>query len=727
MLKTFEQQSFDKIIDNLIVLYNQKDFSEVIKKTKTLINEYPDNEQLFSIMGITLLSLKEYRKALNYFKESIKINPNNSNSFFNVGLTYYNLRDLKNAVINYKKALKIEDKHLDALFNLAITFTENKNPKQAIKYYQKAIEIDYDNVFVHFNLGNIYYEQSDFLLAIKHFKSAINIDPNYPNTYYNLAAAFERIKDYPSCLKYYKLSFHQNSQEIKALTKIRLLFKKMRKNNEAIRYFKNLLKTNPNSKDILYNLAVIFKNNGELVKAKFYFNKLLKIDDKDINSYLLLGEVLCDTLSLNQGLKLFKKAIAIDENYHSSHSFLLFNVNYCPNHTSEEIFSYYQQFNDKFGLPLQKEWQPFTPVKKPKKKLKIGYVSPDFRNHSMKGFLKPVLANHNHEYFEIFAFAELSKEDHVTKQYQSYVDHWIPTQSLTDEQMVQKIRDMEIDILVDLAGHTNGNRLGVFARKPAPVSLSWWIGYGYTTGLSSIDYFLANKVLAPEGNENLFSEKICHLPHHAAIWDPDSNQMGDVGPLPALKNGHITFGTLTRAIRINDHVIKAWADILKRVKNSKLIINSEDFINYKTRRILVSKFNELNIDRNRLEIGFHSPPWDTMRQIDIALDCFPHNSGTTLIEHLYMGNPFVTYANRPSVGRIGASILTALGREEWIANSEQEYVDKVTALASNVGKLTTIRSSLRKEMETSPIMDHKGFVGELEKTYQSMWGNWYTN
>ena len=332
-----------------------------------------------------------------------------------------------------------------------------------------------------------------------------------------------------------------------------------------------------NSKDIIYNLAVIFKNNGELVKAKFYFNKLLKIDDKNIKSYLLLGEVLCDTHSLNQGLKLFKKAIAIDENYHTSHSFLLFNANYCPNHTSEEIFSYYQQFNDKFGLPLQKEWQPFTPIKKPKKKLKIGYVSPDFRNHSMKGFLKPVLANHNHEYFEIYAFAELSKEDHVTKQYQSYVDHWIPTQNLTDEQMVQKIRDMEIDILVDLAGHTNGNRLEVFARKPAPVSLSWWIGSAYTTGLSSIDYFITDKVMAPEGNENLFSEKICHLPHHAAIWDPDSNQMGEVGPLPALKKGHITFGTLTRAIRINDRVIKVWADILKRVKNSKLIINSEDF------------------------------------------------------------------------------------------------------------------------------------------------------
>ena len=155
-----------------------------------------------------------------------------------------------------------------------------------------------------------------------------------------------------------------------------------------------------------------------------------------------------------------------------------------------------------------------------------------------------------------------------------------------------------------------------------------------------------------------------------------------------------------------------------------MIINSGSFKDQILCVKFIKKLKACGISVEKLDFYYKSPPWDTMRQIDIALDCFPHNSGTTLIEHLYMGNPFVTYANRPSVGRIGASILTALGREEWIANSKQEYVDKVTALASNVGKLTTIRSSLRKEMETSPIMDHKGFVGELEKTYQSMWENY---
>ena len=170
--------------------------------------------------------------------------------------------------------------------------------------------------------------------------------------------------------------------------------------------------------------------------------------------------------------------------------------------------------------------------------------------------------------------------------------------------MAQKIRDMEIDILVDLAGHTKENRLGVFAQKPAPVSISWWIGYGYTTGLTAIDYFLTNKVLAPKRNDHLFSEKIYRLNNYS-IWDPEIKQMGEVGPLPALKNGHITFGTLTRAIRINDRVIKVWANILKRVKHSKLIINSEDFKKLEMLNHLEDKFNILGISNEQLFFCFN--------------------------------------------------------------------------------------------------------------------------
>ena len=532
-----------------------------------------------------------------------------------------------------------------------------------------------------------------------------------------------KINKYEDAIINYKKAIELSPDNATTFFHLGILYHDLNKYSEAIKSYKKAILCKPNYIDPLFNLSFIHKELGNYKKAVDLLEKIILINPNYLKAYQCLSEIICQYKFIfpnDINLKILKKTIELNSKPFKDFNVLLFYLNYSHNHTSEEIFSYYQQFNDKFGLPLQQEWQPFTPIKKPKKKLKIGYVSPDFRKHSAQNFLLPTLANHNHQKFEIYAFAELTKEDHVTKQYQSYVDHWIPTQNLTDQQMVQKIRDMEIDILVDLAGHTKNNRLLIFSQKPAPVSITW-LGYGYTTGLKAIDYFLTDKAMAPLGSEHLFSEQPWRLSNYSFCCYQAKTAMGDVGPLPALENGHITFGTLTRAIRINDSVIKVWADILKKVKNSKLIINSRIFKNSFTKKEFENRFFKFGIFSDQLLFLYKSPPWDTMRQIDIALDCFPHNSGTTLIEHLYMGNPFITYSNRPSVGKIGASILTSLGHPEWIATSEEEYVEKAVALASDPQKLSTIRQNLRAEMEASPLMDHKGFVRELEEAYQAMW------
>ena len=229
--------------------------------------------------------------------------------------------------------------------------------------------------------------------------------------------------------------------------------------------------------------------------------------------------------------------------------------------------------------------------------------------------------------------------------------------------------------------------------------------------------------MAPKGSEHLFTEKLWRLKENYTLYRPKPG-MGPVGPLPALKNNFITFGTLSRSIRLNDHVIRTWSNILKEVKNSKIIINSKEFKCKKTVAKLKSSFSSYGIAKDRLEIFLESPPWDTMRRIDIALDCFPHNSGTTLIEHLYMGNPFITLASRPSVGRIGATILTATGHTEWIAKTEDEYIKKAVELASDMNRLSDIRSSLREDIQSSVLMNEKLFTVTLEEAYQDMWKKW---
>jgi predicted O-linked N-acetylglucosamine transferase (SPINDLY family) len=401
---------------------------------------------------------------------------------------------------------------------------------------------------------------------------------------------------------------------------------------------------------------------------------------------------------------------------------MLFALNYHPDKSAAEIFDVYREFDRRFTLPMRDKTVGHANDRSTARRLKVGYLSPDFRRHAARHFLEPLFEHHDKAAIELHAYADVLVEDAVTAHYRRFADRWISIRGMSDSAVAERIRRDGIDVLVELAGHTGNNRLGIFARKPAPVSLTW-MGYGYTTGLSAIDYFLTDAAGAPPGSDALFSEQPWRVATPAYVFRP-SESMGAVGPLPALARGWVTFGTLTRAIRINDRTIRVWSEILKRVDGSRLVIDSVNFQDISMQEEMAARFTRLGIDRERLEIGFHTPPWDVMRGMDIGLDCFPHNSGTTLFESLYMGLPFVTLAGRPSVGRLGSSILHGVGHAEWIAESEDEYVEKAVGLASDVPRLATTRAALRAEMQSSPLMDEPGFARKMEAAYRDMFKKW---
>ena len=399
----------------------------------------------------------------------------------------------------------------------------------------------------------------------------------------------------------------------------------------------------------------------------------------------------------------------------------MFALNYSVDKTAEEIFDAYQAYDRDVCAPLRKTWREHKNPKVADRRLKIGYVSPDFRKHSGNNFLEPVLVHHDRQAFELTAYAELDTEDEVTKRFQNYFDNWVPTLKLTDSELAEKIRADGIDILVDLAGHTQGNKLSVFARKPAPVSLTW-MGYGYTTGLSAIDYIVMDDVMAPVGSEHLFSEKIWRLKPGCPYRPGDS--MGEVNELPALSGEGVTFGTLSRAIRINHRTIRTWAAILRRLPTARLVVNSGSYRDTAMADALAARFEAQGVSRNRLLIGFNSPPWDVLRSIDIGLDCFPHNSGVTLVEFIQMGVPFVSLADRPSVGRVGSSILSTIGHPEWICETEDEYVEKAVSLATDLPALAEIRRNLRRDMRNSALTDEVGFTRRFEADLRKMFTQW---
>ena len=723
MLNTSAEKKINLKINNLIQLFHENDYSKVLNNVTELLEQYPNNLQLLTIKAITLVSLKKFKEAIKCYKQCLKYNPNHMDSYFNIGSVYQDINEIDNATSSYKKVLEIDPNHFGALFNIAVIYNDQKEYNKAIYYYKKSLKVNPQDVSVYYNLGIIYYKICEYNLAVKYYKSAIHIDPNFNDTYFNLASVFERLEKYESCIKYYILANKKNPKDKKTLSKIRETFKKLNRKNDAVFYFEDALGKNPNCLNVMYNLALCYKDNLEYNSSAELLKKIIHMKPSHVDAHLHLGQIYILISSLNSGLEEFKKAIKIDTKLDKSHSIFLFNLNYSPDLNDREIYSYYEKFNKQYCTQFRKKWKPFNNRKIQGKKLKIGYVSPDFKNHSMKGFLEPIISNHNHDDFEIYAFAELKFEDSASEYYKSLVDHWIPTKNLSDNDLVAKIREIQIDILVDLAGHTDGNRLGVFALKPAPVSVSYWLGYAYTTGLKAIDFFLSSSVMIPEGCDHLFSEKVWRMKGNNAPWIPKLN-MGPVSKLPAIKNKYLTFGSITRGIRLNDRVIKVWSQILKKVPNSKLIINSEDFKSSVFKNIITKKFRLFGVDEKSLKFYFESPPWNTLRKIDIALDCFPHNSGTTLMEHLYMGNPVITMADRPSVGRIGNHYLNGINHLEWVAKNDYEYIEKSILLATDLFKLSKIRTTLRSEMETSYIKNPRRFTAQLEQTYKDMWDNY---
>ena len=615
---------------------------------------------------------------------------------------------------------------MNALFNsrklIIMKFLASKKYLDAEAAARRFIENYPENAFgwklagvVSFYLAR-YQDAQDMLLR------AIYLDGKDPESLSTLGNVLRYKGAIKEALECYERSLGVDENHSPALNGKGLCLMDFDRAEEALNCLEKALETNPKQPEIYYNLGALIGRLGRLDEAADYHRKALELNPKSAEAYNNLGLALQDMGEVKEALSAYENAIKLRPESVSFFSNFLFALNYEPDQSPEKIFSSYKEFDMRFCLKHRSSRRRHINERDPEKRLRLGYVSPDFGFHSIGYFLEPLLANHDRKQFEITAYAQRIGFDANTLRYRQLIDHWVPTARLSDDELAERIRADRIDILVDLAGHTAGNRLGVFARKPAPVSVTW-MGYGYTTGLSAIDYFLIDATMAPPGSEHLFAERLWRLEPPTGIYRPAPG-MGDVGSLPALKHGFVTFGTLTRGIRINHRTIRVWSEILRRLPGSRLVVDSKSFATETAQMRLAERFAVHGIERERLIIGYHSPPWNVLRSMDIGLDCFPHNSGTTLIESLYMGVPFITLAERPSVGRIGSAVLVGVGHPEWIAITEAEYVEKAVNLASNLERLAAIRANLRADCEAGPWRDETGFARRVEHAYRDMWRQW---
>lgn len=499
-------------------------------------------------------------------------------------------------------------------------------------------------------------------------------------------------------------------------------------NLQAVDIFRRIISITPNNFQAHGLLGDALISVGEYTEAERTLLKAIELNPDYSEAVGNLGNSYVVRGRNTEAEKCYKRAVELMPENTSNHSNLMLCLNYGA-HSNKEIYEEHLKWADMHTRHLECVVKHEN-VSDKNKRLRIGYVSPDFRLHSVNYFFEPLLEAHDKDKVEIFCYAEVGKPDDVTKRLQGLADNWVSTVGMSDEEVTEKICSDRIDILVDLAGHTKNNRLLVFARKPAPVQVSW-LGYANTTGIKAIDYRITDTVADPkELTDCYYSEKLVRLPKGFLCFS-SSIDSPDVSLSPYKKNGYITFGSLSDSAKISQDVIKVWSLILKNVPDSRLFLKSRALAEKETRQWYLDMFEKFGINRNRIKfsglVQSFTEHLDTYKNIDISLDTFPYSGTATTSEALWMGVPVITLAGDRFAGRTGASILTQVGLKDLITNNKEDYVKTAVELASDFDRINNLRNGLRLQMSKSQFFNKKEFARQIETAYRDMWRKWCTS
>jgi protein O-GlcNAc transferase len=607
------------------------------------------------------------------------------------GVQHHQAGRLAEAEACYRRVLEAQPNHAEAHSNLGVALQQQRKLDEAIAAYRQAIGIKPDYAEAHSNLGVALRDQGKLDEAIAAYRQAIGIKPDYAEAHSNLGNA---VRD-------------------------------QGKLDEAIAACRQAIGIKPDYAEAHSNLGVALRNQGKLEEAIAAYRQAIGIKPDYAEAHYNLGNALQQQGKLDEAIAAYRKAIGIKPDYVEAHSNLLFALNYHDKLTANHLFAEHREWGGRYGRQVSRP-TAYANDRDAVRRLKIGYVSPDFRKHSVAYFVEPLLKGHDRQAVEVFCYAEVTRPDMVTAHLQGLADHWLVTVGPSDEELAERIRTDGIDILVDLAGHTANNRLLVFARKPAPVQVTW-LGYPNTTGLAAIDYRLVDAVTDPAGEDAWASETLVRLEGGFLCYGGLKDAPEPTAP-PCLKSGTVTFGSFNNPAKISAAAFDAWATLLSRLPQARLLLKGKPFADAATRALFLARLGERGVAAERVELAARLPGeaahLAVYRRVDIALDPFPYNGTTTTCEALWMGVPVVTLRGDRHAGRVGASLLTQTGLTDLIANSVEEYVEIALALAGNPGRLDDLRLALRPRIAASPLCDGGAFARKMEAAFRTMWQDW---
>ncbi|MBF0444917.1 MAG: tetratricopeptide repeat protein [Magnetococcales bacterium] len=672
-----------------ISLYGLGRLDEAVNAQKKALSIHPNYAEAYNSLGNVLIELKKLDEAIEYLQKAIEIQPKYAYAHYNFANALFEQGKLDNAISCYQKAIFLKPGFADAHNNLGIVLQEQNKHKKAVSCYQKAIAINPDFADAHSNLGSALREIGQLDAAIISCQKAIAINPGFADAYCNLGNAQ---------LKFGNL-------------------------NEAVASFEKAIVLKPDLATAYYNLGVVFHKQIKFAKAILCNQKAIAIQPGFANAYCNLGFILTDQSRYDEAVKFYKKAMAIEPDNASIHSNLILCIDLFSDVTSDLCYTERKKWVKQHVEPIQPFTEPFENIPNPTKKLRIGYVGADFLYHSAAHIFGAMLLNYNANEFEIFCYVGNTEEDKLTAQFKEKATSWQLIAAMDDAALADKIKQDGVDILVDLAGHTKGNRLLTFARKPAPLQVSAW-GYPLGTNMTAMDYLFSDPFFIPVSKRGDFTEKVIDLP--CVIHMLADTPFPEVIDPPACDNGYVTFGAFNRLEKYNDGVFTLWAEILQRIPTAKLLFKTVRLDSPTEAARIVQIFQNLGITQDRLVMIGKTSREEHLKahgKIDIMLDPFPHSSGMTSLESVRMGVPVLNCETKIR-GPISSAIMHILGEDEWRCVDEAEYVAKAIKFANDIQYLKTLRYQLQDRFDESVLGNSKLYTQEVETIYRQLWKKW---
>ena len=594
----------------------------------------------------------------------------------------------------------------------------------ALAPLQKAAALSPSDAEVHINLGNTLLGLGRLDEAEASYRRALQIKPDYTDAHYNLGIALHDMGRLDEAEASYRQALQIKPDFAEAHHNLGDTLKDLGWLDEAETSYRRALQIKPDYAEAHSNLGNALLYMGRPDEAEASYRRALQIKPDFADTHSNLGNALLDLGRLDEAEASYRRALQIKPDFADAHDNLLFLLNYGSRNTPSYCLAEARLYGQRVSNKVTTRFVEWSCVKQPER-LRVGFVSGDFRNHAVSYFLESLLTQIDPASIDLVAYPTYHMADELTARIKSHFAAWKPLLGHTDESAARLIHSDDIHVLIDLSGHTRYNRLPIFAWKPAPVQVSW-LGYFATTGVAEIDYVLGDLYAAPPHEAGHFTEKLWRLPEtRLCFTEPDVAL--EVAPLPALSTGNITFGCFNNLTKMNDAVVAVWAKILTAVPGSKLFLKTKQLNEALMREVTLQRFAKHGITADRLILEGAAPRAEYLasyHHVDIALDPFPFPGGTTSIEGLWMGVPVITKCGDRFLSRQGETIAHNAGLSDWVAVDEDDYVAKAVTYASDLDRLANLRVGLRQQVLASPLFDAARFARYFEEAMWGMWSRW---